>query len=381
MRPLVGAVHRHHRPRGPPTRPARPRLGDGPRSSAAPSSCSWGIGRPAEDHRSVCCAAACIPTTPFAAVRWGTRPEQRTVRATVGTILGRARRASCRHRVIVIGKVAAMNLELVRVAPRCSVTRSSSPDPPRASRRAWSTSLRRRGRGHDRDPADRGSPRPRPRTTATPRRRAAREVRTYDWPRAHVGQRRRRVHRRAPRTRRDLGGREDPRRSVPARRQALQDRHLVADLRGPIAFDRRTRSSLAFTRAAPRPLPVGSSSPVPPSAEDVPARRACAALGWHVDDVAVYQTRPRAHRRRATRPAPPQPTSSRFAVRRPRSITGSTRMGVGRDPTDRRLHRPRHPPPPARRPPASPSDLVPADATVPAPRRRPSIAHVQPPRP
>ncbi len=45
--------------------------------------------------------------TPVAAVRWGTRPEQQTVRATLGTIADRPLQSPS---VIVVGEVAAVNL-------------------------------------------------------------------------------------------------------------------------------------------------------------------------------------------------------------------------------------------------------------------------------
>jgi uroporphyrinogen III methyltransferase/synthase len=47
------------------------------------------------------------PATPAAAVRWGTRPEQETVRATLGTIARHELRAPS---VIVVGEVAAVDL-------------------------------------------------------------------------------------------------------------------------------------------------------------------------------------------------------------------------------------------------------------------------------
>ena len=52
-------------------------------------------------------AAGRPPSTPAAAVRWGTRPEQRTVRATLGTI---AEADLGTPSVIVIGEVAAVDL-------------------------------------------------------------------------------------------------------------------------------------------------------------------------------------------------------------------------------------------------------------------------------
>jgi uroporphyrinogen III methyltransferase/synthase len=49
------------------------------------------------------------PDTPVAVVRWGTRPEQHTVRATLATILARADELSSPS-VIVVGRVAAKQL-------------------------------------------------------------------------------------------------------------------------------------------------------------------------------------------------------------------------------------------------------------------------------
>ena len=52
--------------------------------------------------------------TPVAVVRWGSRPEQHTVRATLGTILDHELASPS---VIVIGKVAAMNLDWFESRP------------------------------------------------------------------------------------------------------------------------------------------------------------------------------------------------------------------------------------------------------------------------
>lgn len=52
-------------------------------------------------------AGGLAPTTPAAAVRWGTRPEQRTVRATLGTLADEDLAAPA---VLVIGEVAARDL-------------------------------------------------------------------------------------------------------------------------------------------------------------------------------------------------------------------------------------------------------------------------------
>lgn len=67
------------------------------------------------------------PQTPVAVVRWGTRPEQHTVRATLATILDR-RDELASPSVIVIGKVAALDLDWFESRPlfgtRVVVTRS-----------------------------------------------------------------------------------------------------------------------------------------------------------------------------------------------------------------------------------------------------------------
>jgi uroporphyrinogen III methyltransferase/synthase len=54
------------------------------------------------------------PDTPAAAVQWGTRPEQRTVRATLGTLADHDLQPPS---TIVIGRVAAMNLDWFESRP------------------------------------------------------------------------------------------------------------------------------------------------------------------------------------------------------------------------------------------------------------------------
>jgi uroporphyrinogen III methyltransferase/synthase len=56
------------------------------------------------------------PSTPVAVVRWGTRPEQHTTRATVGTILDHLDELASPS-VIVIGKVAAARLDWFESRP------------------------------------------------------------------------------------------------------------------------------------------------------------------------------------------------------------------------------------------------------------------------
>ncbi|HEY9556935.1 MAG TPA: uroporphyrinogen-III C-methyltransferase, partial [Acidimicrobiales bacterium] len=79
------------------------------------------IGRIAEQLM----AAGRSPDTPAAAVRWGTRPEQHTIRATLGTIADQPLRSPS---VIVIGEVAAVDLDWFESRPllgrRVLVTRT-----------------------------------------------------------------------------------------------------------------------------------------------------------------------------------------------------------------------------------------------------------------
>jgi uroporphyrinogen III methyltransferase/synthase len=56
------------------------------------------------------------PATPVAVVRWGTRPEQHTVRATLGTIVGH-RDELASPSVIVVGRVAAKELSWFESRP------------------------------------------------------------------------------------------------------------------------------------------------------------------------------------------------------------------------------------------------------------------------
>jgi uroporphyrinogen III methyltransferase/synthase len=94
------------------------------------------IGRIAEEL----VAGGLDPTTPVAAVRWGTRPEQQTVRATLGTI---AAQPLATPSVIVVGEVAAVDLAWFERRPlfgrRVVVTRT------RRQASALSTALRDAG--------------------------------------------------------------------------------------------------------------------------------------------------------------------------------------------------------------------------------------------
>jgi uroporphyrinogen III methyltransferase / synthase len=59
-------------------------------------------------------AAGMDPDTPAAVIQWGTRPEQRTVRATLGSL---TRQDLAPPSTIVIGRVAAMNLDWFESRP------------------------------------------------------------------------------------------------------------------------------------------------------------------------------------------------------------------------------------------------------------------------
>jgi uroporphyrinogen III methyltransferase/synthase len=85
-------------------------------------------------------AAGRSPDTPAAAVRWGTRPEQHTVRATLGTIAAQPLESPS---VIVVGQVAGVDLRWFEERPllgrRVVVTRT------RAQASALSAGLRAQG--------------------------------------------------------------------------------------------------------------------------------------------------------------------------------------------------------------------------------------------
>ncbi len=79
-------------------------------------------------------AGGLAPDTPAAAIRWGTRPEQQTVRATLATLADHRLEAPS---TIVIGKVAALNLDWFESRPlfgqRIVVTRPRAQAAPMVS--------------------------------------------------------------------------------------------------------------------------------------------------------------------------------------------------------------------------------------------------------
>ncbi len=222
-----------------------------------------------------------VPDTPIAVVRWGTRPEQRTVRATLGTILDRLDELAAPS-VIVIGKVAAMNLAWFESRPLFGhsvvVTRA------REQGSALTALLRAQGADtvevptiEITAPADGGA--------AT--RAAAARVRSYDWL----------VFTSANGVERFVEGLRDARELggvlVAAvgsgTAEALRDRNIVADL----VPERFVAESLL--EAFPRPDRADGVGRV------LLARAAIARdvlpdglrdRGWEVDIVDVYETRP-----------------------------------------------------------------------------------------
>ena len=216
--------------------------------------------------------AAGLPAdTPAAAVRWGTRPAQRTLRATLGTLAELDPQPPV---TIVIGEVAAADLGWFETRPlfgrKIVVTRAQ----PQAS--ALADALRRRGAEARvlpviafRDPTD-----------AAPLVRAAEQLGSYDW-----------VVFTSPtgvarffeqlRDARSLGGVQVAA-IGPGTAAALAERNVVADL----VPERFVAESLL---AAMPPGPGRVLIPRAETARDV-LPDGLAAAGWHVDVVAAYRT-------------------------------------------------------------------------------------------
>lgn len=232
------------------------------------------------------------PTTPAAAVRWGTRPEQTTVRATVGTLADEELESPS---TIVVGAVAALNLSWFERRPlfgkRIVVTRAREQASELVSRlQALGAEVIEVPMIRVAEPADRGAA----------LRLAAASVRTYDWliltspngARRFVSE---------LRDGRDLAG-------VhiacigPGTAAVLAEHNLVADLVPP----RFVAESLLD--AFPRPVDADHHRVLlarAAVARDV-LPDGLAALGWEVDVVEAYRTVPEEvdeERRRATRTA------------------------------------------------------------------------------
>lgn len=217
------------------------------------------------------------PTTPVASVTWGTRPEQTTVRATLGTIL--EHRSELRSpATIVIGRVAAQELGWFTSRPllgrRVVVTRT------RTQASELSTALRARGAAPIEVPVIRIEE---PTDGGAALRRSVAEVARCDW-----------VVLTSPnaaerfcallRDGRDLAG---VRLAAigPGTAAVLARHHLVADLL-PAQF-----VAEALLEAMPDP-PADGARVLLPRAEEARAvlPDGLRARGWVVDVVAAYRT-------------------------------------------------------------------------------------------
>jgi len=215
------------------------------------------------------------PDTPVAAITWGTRPEQRTVRATLATI---ADESLAPPATIVIGEVAALDLAWFETRPlfgrRVVVTR--------AREQASELSGRLESLGADvielpsiviEDPEDGGSA----------LRRATAGIGSYDWLVVTSANGARRVLA-AMRDARDLGGVKVAA-IGPGTAEALQQGNIRADLvperfvaealldEFPVATEQSRRLLLARAAVARDVLPNGLR-----------------ARGWDVDVVVAYRT-------------------------------------------------------------------------------------------
>ena len=215
------------------------------------------------------------PETPAAAIRWGTRPEQHTVRATLATLADHPLEAPS---TIVIGRVAAIDLNWFEARPlfgrRIVVTR--------AREQASSLVARLRELGADpieipsvevHDPVDGGA------ALAV----AVERVRTYDWLVVTSANGAARLLS-ALRDARDLGGVKVAA-IGPGTADALRAGNVVADL----IPDRFVAEALLD--AFPPPPPTGGRVLIARAAvaRDV-LPDGLRALGWVVDVVDAYRT-------------------------------------------------------------------------------------------
>jgi uroporphyrinogen III methyltransferase / synthase len=218
------------------------------------------------------------PDTPVAAVRWGTRPDQTTVRATLGTIAAHPLRPPC---TIVVGEVAAEHLGWFERRPllgrRVVVTRARDQAPQLTARlRAVGADVLEVPTIEIVDPADGGAA----------LRAALADVRSYDWVVLTSPNGARRFTA-GLRDGRDLGG---VRLAVigPGTGAALAEDRLVADL-VPERF-----VAEALLEAFPAPDGRGSGRVLLARAEvarDV-LPDGLRSQGWEVDVVDAYRTAP-----------------------------------------------------------------------------------------
>ncbi|MEZ5145324.1 MAG: uroporphyrinogen-III C-methyltransferase [Acidimicrobiales bacterium] len=221
------------------------------------------------------------PETPVAVVRWATRPEQHTVRATLATILDHSDELAPPS-VIVIGRVAALDLSWFEDRPllgrRVLVTRT------RAQASELSRSLRAAGAVPVEvpvievvDPPDGG---------AGLRRAAARlAAGVYDWVVVTSPNGATRLLG-SLRDARDLGG-TGVAAIGPGTAAALALGNVVADLVPPEYVAESLVEAFPSPRARHRNVLLARAA----EARDV-LPEGLEAKGWHVDVVVAYQTRP-----------------------------------------------------------------------------------------
>jgi uroporphyrinogen III methyltransferase/synthase len=220
------------------------------------------------------------PATPVAAVRWGTRPEQQTVRATLGTI---AEQPLATPSVIVVGEVAAVDLAWFERRPlfgrRVVVTRT------RQQASALSTALRDAGAEpvelpviQIEDPPDGG----------VALREAVVRLGSYDWVIVTSPNGAERVGRALDEARRDARALGEARvaaigpataatlRAAGVRADLVPDRFVAEDLLDALVGDAATGQALLVRAEVARDvLPDGLR-----------------ARGWEVDVVDAYRTAP-----------------------------------------------------------------------------------------
>jgi uroporphyrinogen III methyltransferase/synthase len=225
--------------------------------------------------------------TPLAVIRWGTRPEQHTVRATLGTVLDR-RDELASPSVIVIGRVAALDLDWFESRPLFGRTVVVTRTREQAS--ALAAGLQHAGAATVEAPVIAIAE---PDDGGAARRAAAAAISSYDWV----------VLTSANGVERLFAELRDARAVGPARvaaigpatAAALEARGIVADLIAPKAVG----------EALVEAFPDWTGPDAPPSGEGSPggrvlvARAAVArdvvpdglrARGWKVDVVDVYRT-------------------------------------------------------------------------------------------
>lgn len=216
------------------------------------------------------------PDTPAAAVRWGTRPQQHTERATLATLHTRALAAPS---TIVIGDVAAVELDWFAGRPLLGRTVVVT----RAADRASELSARLRARGAEvlelptiatEDPADGGAA----------LRHALARVAEHDWLIVTSPNGARRVCA-AVRDGRDLAGVQLAA-IGPGTARVLAEHHLAVDL----VPERYVAESLL--EALPDPPPGGRILLARAAVARDVLPDGLAARGWRVDVVEAYRTVP-----------------------------------------------------------------------------------------